>query len=318
MSTYNQLSEKERYCITAGLKSGHSVLTIAKTLDRHPSTIYRELGRNRTHHDGDYRSLIAHSYATARRRRERRGSQFTQDQWDIVINLIRRNYSPEQISGILEREKNFKISHETIYKYIIQDKRRGGDLHEHLRIKTRRHRKRTGSHQKRGILLDKRHISTRPISAEKRSWIGHWEGDTVIGADRHHCIVTLVERKTGFAIIKKVQAKTSCEINRVCIEAIQKYLWRFRTITFDNGTEFHGYKEIEEKVQIKCYFATPYHSWERGSNENLNGLIRQYIPKGSCMRKITQVDCDWIADELNSRPRKRHGYRSPKELFYAY
>lgn len=317
MSTYTQLSEQERYTITAGLISSQSIKKIAKTLGRHPSTIYRELKRNRTNHDDGYRALIAHSYATARRRRERRGSQFTEEQWEKVIGLLERKYSPEQISGILQRENQFSISHETIYQYIIKDQKRGGELYKHLRIRTRRHRKRNRKHHYRCVLLDKRRISTRPISAENRSRIGHWEGDTVLGLGRRYSLVTLIERKTGFAVIMKVKARTTKEINRACSTAIRRHREKFKTVTFDNGPEFHGYKKIEAKFPITCYFANPYHSWERGSNENLNGLIRQYIPKGVSMKNIDQRYCDRIADELNSRPRKRYGFRSPKELFYA-
>jgi IS30 family transposase len=129
--------------------------------------------------------------------------------------------------------------------------------------------------------------------------------------------VTLVERKTGFVVIVKVRAKTVVEINRACFKALRRHGRRIKTITFDNGSEFHGYKLIEAKFPVICYFANPYHSWERGSNENLNGLIRQYIPKKTCMRTLGQAHCDWIANQLNSRPRKRHGFRSPKELFYG-
>ena len=209
------------------------------------------------------------------------------------------------------------MSHETIYKYVLYDKKKGGSLYKDLRHVPKRRRKRYNSHDSRGILPGKRHISTRPKEIELRAAIGHWEGDTVIGKDRHHCIVTLVERMTGFVIIKKVKARTASEVTFACISAILEHERKFLTITFDNGTEFHGYKEIESIFQVKCYFATPYHSWERGTNENTNGLIRQYIPKHSCMKNITQADCNRIAYQLNTRPRKRHGYKTPEQLYYG-
>ena len=159
-------------------------------------------------------------------------------------------------------------------------------------------------------------IQDRPIEIDYRINIGHWEGDKVIGKDRHHCIVTLVERKTGFVIIKKIRARTVEEVNRACSEAIRGHEDKFKTITFDNGTEFHGYKILEQLFPVTCYFATPYHSWERGTNENTNGLIRQYIPKRSCMKRISQADCDRIAYKLNTRPRKRLGYKTPFEVYY--
>jgi IS30 family transposase len=152
---------------------------------------------------------------------------------------------------------------------------------------------------------------------EARKQLGHWEGDTVIGRDRYHCILTLVERASGLAIIKKLESRTAAEVNRAAADAIKEYEGNFKTLTLDNGTEFHGYKDLEEKFSLKCYFATPYHSWERGSNENLNGLIRQYLPKGVCMQEVTQTYCDAMGLRLNSRPRKRYGYRTPQAVYDA-
>jgi transposase, IS30 family len=317
MSKYQQLSQQERYIITALLRSRKSHAEIARELKRSPSTISRELGRNRNTHDNGYRAEDSHSYATARRRRERRGTHFSPKQWKKVISLLEKEWSPEQIADHIKRHCNFTISHETIYQFILRDKKQGGTLYEYLRIMPKIRRKRYNTKDSRGRLPGKRLISTRPIDIESRKELGHWEGDTVIGKDKHHCIVTLVERKTGFVIIKKIKARTAIEVTKACIRAIRKHSKKFLTITFDNGTEFHGYKTIEANSSVICYFANPYHSWERGTNENTNGLIRQYIPKGSCMKEVTQQDCDWIANRLNSRPRKRHGFKTPKELYNA-
>lgn len=193
---------------------------------------------------------------------------------------------------------------------------KSGTLYKHLRIVPKRRRKRYNSHDSRGRLQGKRMIEERPPEIEHRTSIGHWEGDTVIGSDRHHCIVTLVERMTGFLIIKKIKARSVEEVNKACMEAIREHERNFKTITFDNGTEFHGYKKLEEAFPVICYFAHPYHSWERGTNENTNGLIRQYIPKKSCMKSISHTDCDRIAYKLNTRPRKRLGFKTPYELYY--
>jgi IS30 family transposase len=318
LSQYQQLSQEERYTIAALSQSHKSQADIARALGRSPSTISREMDRNRTRYGQGYKAEKAHSYATARRRRERRGSQFSPDQWATVLRLIRYDFSPEEASNIIREHCDFTISHETIYQYILYDKKHGGSLYKHLRIMPKRRRKRYNSHDSRGILPGKRHISTRPTAVELRQELGHWEGDTVIGSDRHHCIVTLVERKSGFVIIKKVKARTAAEVTRACIEAIREHGCMFKTITFDNGTEFHGYKALEELFPVTCYFATPYHSWERGTNENTNGLIRQYLPKGTCMKSITQADCDCISYRLNTRPRKRHGFKSPEQLYYGY
>jgi Transposase and inactivated derivatives, IS30 family len=217
----------------------------------------------------------------------------------------------------LKRFAFFSISHETIYQYILYDRRKGGLLYKHLRFVPKRRRKRYNSYDSRGRLAGKGNISERPICINDRSQIGHWEGDTVIGCDRHHCIVTLVERKAGFVIIKTITARTAEQVTAVCIQAIKEHGRMFKTITFDNCTEFHGYKEIEEQTSVKCYFANPYHSWERGTNQNTNGLIRQNLPRRSCMKGIIQDDCDLIAYRLNTRPWKRHCYKTQEELFYG-
>ena len=275
MNRYHQLSQQERYTITSLLISRRSDAEIARALQRSPSTICRELTRNRTHHDSNYRAELAHSYATARRRRERRGWHFTAQQWQQVIVLLQEKWSPEQISNYLKRHGDFTISHETIYKYILWDKKGGGTLFQHLRIMPKARRKRYNSRDSRGILPGKRHISMRPSHVETRKQLGHWEADTVMGRDRHHCILSLVERKSGLVIIRKMSSRTAASVTQAALPAIREHQANFKTITFDNGTEFHDYKVLEKHFPLKCYFATPYHAWERGSNENLNGLIRR-------------------------------------------
>ena len=312
---YQQLSQEERYIIIALLKTHISMAAIARELGRATSTITRELSRNRRP-TGRYAASVAHEYSIARRHKSRRGTQFSNEQWQTILFLLHLDFSPEQISNTLKRFGLFSISHETIYQYLLYDKRKGGSNYKHLRNASKQRRKRYNAYDSRGRLTGKCHISERPAYINNRSQIGHWEGDTVIGRDRHHCIVTLVERKTGFVIIKKITARTAEQVTTVCIQAIKEHGRMFKTITFDNGTEFHGYKDIEEATSVKCYFATPYHSWERGTNENTNGLIRQYLPKRSCMKDITQADCDRIAFRLNTRPRKRHCYKTPEELYY--
>ena len=317
MRSYTQLSQDERYHITELRISHRSKADIARALKRSPSTISRELERNKKLIDAKYRADLAHSYATTRRKRERRGFHLAPHFWEVVTALLKQDWSPEQVSNYLRIHGSFTVSHETIYQYIYEDERNGGALIQHLRIVTKTHRKRYKSRDSRGILPGKRHISQRPSVVETRLQLGHWEGDTVIGSDRHHCLLTLVERKSGFAIIKKLQSRTTASVTQAALEAIREHQARFKTITFDNGTEFHGYGELEQRFPLKCYFATPYHSWERGSNENLNGLIRQYIPKKACMSAVTQAYCDAMAFRLNSRPRKRHGYKSPHEVYYG-
>lgn len=317
MNKYHQLTRTERYNITALMRAGLSQAEVAREMGRSPSTISRELRRNRTTHDGHYRAEKAHKYASARRRRARRRSWYSKEQWQQVEGWLRQKWSPEQISGTLRASGTWQISHEAIYRYILRDKRAGGTLYKCLRIMPKLRRKRYNSKDSRGVLPGKRHISERDEAIESRLQFGHWEGDTVIGQDKHHCILTLLERKTGYAIIKKLSARTAAQVTQAISLALTEQRGRFHTLTLDNGTEFHSYKELEEKFPLICYFATPYHSWERGSNENLNGLIRQYLPKGVCMSTLTQNECDWIANELNNRPRKRHKYKTPKDIYNA-
>ena len=194
-----------------------------------------------------------------------------------------------------------------------RDRKRDGTLWKHLRQPVR-YRKRYATIEKRGRLLGKPHISERPAAVEKRKQIGHWEMDIVVGVKTNHCIVTLVERVTGATMIGRLRTRRVVDVNRRVIEMIQENRHLFRTITVDNGPEFHGYKEIEAATGVKVYFANPYASWERGTNENTNGLIRQYVPKRTSMKRLTQERCSTIAAELNNRPRKRHGFRTPLEV----
>ena len=316
MNKYHQLTQDERYLIT-GLKGmGLSQAEVAHRMGRSPSTISRELRRNRTTHDGNYRAEKAQKYSMARRRRARRRSWFSAEQMAQVEALLRKKWSPEQVSASLKAKGVCSISHETIYRHVLKDKKAGGALYKHLRIMSKLVRKRYNSKDSRGVLRGKRHISERPASAEARRRIGHWEGDTVMGSDKRACMLTLVERRSGYVVIKKLTARTAEQATLGTAKALAEHGRKMRTLTFDNGTEFHNYKYLEACFPVTCYFATPYHSWERGTNENTNGLIRQYVPKGVCMKSLTQKDCDRIAYELNTRPRKRHGYKTPYEIYY--
>jgi IS30 family transposase len=312
---YRQLVQDERYVMARMMHQGYSYRGIAKVLDRSVSTISRERRRNLTRHDGHYRAEKAHQYAMARRSRTRKQDQYSQQEWAMVASLVVRKWSPEQIAGRARSMRKPCMSKETIYRYIRRERRAGGQTWRHLRIVSKFGRKRRGSPATRGRLIGKRHISERPRAVELRVRIGHWEGDTVMGSDMRHCVLTLVERVSGYVIIKKLTARTKEQAAAALKQAIDKVRRKVRTITLDNGTEFHDYEKVEAACAVKFYFATPYHSWERGTNENTNGLIRQYLPKGMCMRQVTQADCDAIAAELNNRPRRRLGFKTPSERF---
>jgi len=313
---YHQLTSEERYMISALRKQGIHAAEIARNLGRHPSTICREVKRNSARWDGHYRPSIAVERTNGRRSRWRKKSQFRPNDWRQVLELLHQDWSLEQISGHLRAQRTLSISHETIYRHVKRDRRRGGLLYQHLRFWKKKWRKLYRSRDSRGRLPGKRMIHQRPAAIETRKQIGHWEIDTVMGRyGTKPCIVTLVERKTGYLVIGKLEARTKDEANRRILQLINRCSDRFETITADNGTEFHGYEDIERVTDVKFYFAQPYHSWERGTNENANGLIRQYLPKGMSMEGLTQLHCNAIADKLNHRPRKRHGYKTPAQLF---
>ena len=318
---YRQLNAEERSALATLKRLGWSVLEMARELGRHRSTVARELKRNAAPHDGWYRAGRAHERAVARRRRSRRNSQFGGSDWARVEALLREEWSPEQVAGYLGRHGELRISHETIYRHVWRDLQRGGSLHLHLRCAQKQRRKRYGRRDSRGRLAGKRMIGERPAAVERRSRTGHWEIDTVMGqslGQSSDCILTLVERKTGYVLIGKLRARTVEQASKATLALLRRYPKKFRTITADNGTEFHGYAQIEAASPVKFYFATPHHSWERGTNENTNGLIRQYLPKGQSMTSLTQSQCDAIAQHLNNRPRKRHGYKTPNECFLRH
>jgi transposase, IS30 family len=276
---YHQLTSEERYALSALRKQRLSQAEIARTLGRHPSTIGRELKRN-SRRDGGYRPFTAGEKTRGRRSRSRRNQQFTPNEWALVVHRLKDLWSPEQISGRLALEGLLSISHETIYRYIWKDRRAGGSLHTYLRQDPKRLRKRYGRYDSRGRLAGKRPLADRPPGAQNRSRVGHLEGDTVIGSSDNHCILTLVDRKTGHTMIGKLHGRTTKAVNRRAASLIRNAPRRTRTLTFDNGTEFHGYKKLK------------------------------YLPKRTSMVHVTQRTCTRIAAALNNRPRKRLGYRT--------
>jgi IS30 family transposase len=310
---YRQIASSERYVIQALRKQGLSLSAVARHLGRSPATISREIRRNLSS-QGRYTPFKADQQTRARRSRSRRNSHFGADDWVIVEHLIGLDWSPEQVAGWLRLHAILSISHETIYLRVWRDKRAGGSLWMHMRQAAKRRRKRYRSHDSRGRLAGKRHISERPPEVETRQVAGHWEIDSIMGDDHgRHSALTMVERKTGYLQMGKLVRHCAADATARTIELIDRQRDCFKTITADNGTEFHSYKAIEEATGVPFYFATPHHSWERGTNENTNGLIRQYLPKRTSMAKTTQTDLDAIATKLNSRPRKRLGYKTPEE-----
>jgi IS30 family transposase len=313
---YRQITFEERYTLGLLRRQGLTPAAIARVLGRHRSTIGRELRRNHTRRDGSYRPQLADWYARGRRSRSRRNRRFSPADWDRVAALVREDWSPEQIAGWFRRQRLLTISHETIYRYIWADKRQGGRLFTHLQGAQKRQRKRYGSYDSRGRLAGKRPITARPAAAEARTRVGHWEADTILGAGQSGpCVLSLIERKTGYVVLGKLRKRTAAEVNQRAVRLIRRQPRLVRTITADNGTEFHSYAVIERATAARFYFATPHHAWERGTSENTNGLLRQYLPKRTSMAHLTQHDCNRIAAKLNRRPRKRLSYRTPEECY---
>jgi IS30 family transposase len=312
---YRQLSTEERYQIAALRQQGLSSRQIARALGRHPSTIAREVKRNATPYDGAYRPSYAKEMTSGRRRRSRRNARYGPVHFAPVEALLEMQWSPEQIVGRRRVEGLPVMSHQTIYRWIARNKRHGGSLWTHLRHGRKRCRKRYRGRDSRGRLPGKRPIEARPAVVAQRNRFGDWEADTVHGRGKP-CIATAVERKSGLVRIGPLPRATVEHTNARLIELLAHEHHPVRTITSDNGVEFHGYKHIERALETKIYFATPHHAWERGTNENTNGLIRQYLPKGTSLARLSQDRCHQIASSLNHRPRKRLGFRTPFEVYY--
>ncbi len=313
---YHQITYAERYTLGVLRQRGLTAAAIARALGRHRSTIGREVRRNGTPRDGCYRPQLADWYARGRRSRSRRNRRFTAAEWARIQVLLREDWSPEQVAGWLRRHRELAISHETIYRYVWADKRAGGTLYQHLRGARKQRRKRYGRYDSRGRLAGKRWITDRPAAVATRRELGHWEADTMLGASQDGpCVLSLVERKTGYLVLGQLRQRTSAAVNQRAGHLIRAQSRPVRTITVDNGTEFHEYAALERATATRFYFATPHHAWERGTNENTNGLLRQYLPKRQSMGHLTQHTCNQIAAKLNRRPRKRLGYRTPEECY---
>ena len=305
--TYHHLSQEERYQISALLKAGLTQAQISLNLGRHKSTISREVSRNSGLRG--YRPRQACVLAENRALNSRNARQITDADWLCVKSYLREQWSPEQIAS------EVSMSHETIYRRVYADKAIGGDLYKSLRCQRKRRKRYAGGRDRRGQILGRRPICERPRHIEERLQIGHWEGDTLIGKSHKHAIVSLVERKSGYAVLAKVENKTADLVSTAIIKRLMPISERVQTLTYDNGKEFANHASIDKALGSTTYFADPYSSWQRGSNENLNGLIRQYIPKSRPLSTVTDNELEKIERLLNTRPRKRLGYKTPIEIF---
>jgi transposase, IS30 family len=309
--SYTQLTHEQRYQIYALLKMGHNQTEIAVVIGMHKATISRELGRNSGLRG--YRPKQAHHKALSRRNHSR--MRILPETWELIETRLRMDWSPEQISGWLSRQYAIQVSHEWIYQYILADKQAGGNLYRHLRGQKKR-RKRYGGYDRRGQLPNRVSIEVRPAIVEKRQRIGAWEVDTLLGKGHRQAIVTLIERKSRFALLRKVDRRTADQVGDAVIELLQPVPDRLHTLTADNGKEFAEHARVTQALQTDFFFAHPYAAWERGANENMNGLIRQYIPKNHDLASVTDADLVLIMKRLNHRPRKCLDFLSPFEVFF--
>jgi transposase, IS30 family len=307
---YRHLTRDERMKIKALLQEGFSISHIARRLGRSRSTVAREIKRNSGQRG--YRPKQAQEKADERKQRAVR-TKMTQEVAAHIDEKIREDFSPEQISNTMGDKFGFSVSHEWIYQHILADKQAGGDLYTHLRINgKRKRRKRYGKNDYRGKIPGRVPIEDRPQSVDERRFYGDWEADLVVGSHHRGFLVTLVERKTKLTRIGWVERKNASAVTDEIIRLLKGY--RTRTITYDNGREFWEHQKVNAALGCQSFFAAPYHSWERGLNENTNGLIRQYFPKGTDLRQVTPEEIAFVEARLNNRPRKTLDFATPLNL----
>ena len=310
MNHYTQLTQEQRYQIYAMNRAGFRQVDMAEEIGVHASTIGRELKRN-TGLKG-YRPNQANQLAVSRRGNAR--ARIRECHWAEVDRLLRGWWSPEQISWRLYEEQGYRISHEWIYQYVYRNKRLGGDLYRYLRCQKQR-KKRYGSNERRGRIPNQTMIDERPSVVDRRSRIGDWEGDTVIGSRHQGVLVTLVERKSRYLELGHASSKSKDQVADEVIRCMMSHQRQCKTITYDNGKEFTDHQRMAVKLKADIYFAHPYSSWERGTNENTNGLIRQFFPKNRSLAKVSRQELQLTMDRLNHRPRKTLNWRTPHEVF---
>ena len=310
---YTHLSFEERHYAELQLKQGRSQNQIAKDLKRSQSTLSRELSRN-TGGRG-YRHKQAHGKAQQRHKDKPKAIKLTDDIKHRIEQDIKNDYSPEQVVGRLERDKLIKLHHETVYQFVLTDKKAGGTLYKHLRHQGKPYRKRYGSAHNRTGIPNRVGIEQRPEIANKRQRVGDWEADTVIGKNHKGAIVTMDERKTKLRLAVPLSGKKAEGVRKAMIKALTPLKRFVKTITYDNGKEFVEHEQVAKSLSCNSYFAAPYHSWERGQNENANGLLRQYFPKSMELHNLSEREVIIAVDKLNNRPRKCLGYQTPYEVF---
>jgi IS30 family transposase len=309
------LNTEQRYKLEVLIQQNVSKTIISKQLNVHISSIYREINRNADRRNGLYKADLAIRKALERQDLKPKYQPFTARIKEYVDKLLLEDYSPEQVVGRALKDSVECVSIETIYTYVWKDKMNGGELYKHLRNNGKLYRKRGASKDKRGQIPGRVGIENRPIEVEQKERLGDFEIDLVIGKDHKWALLTANDRATGMLQMMKIDSKDSEIVKTAIIELLQKWKPFLNTITSDNGKEFAQHQSIAKALNVDYYFANPYCSWERGANENLNGLVRQYFPKGSDFSLITPEHVAFVVNRLNNRPRKRHQFKSPNEVF---
>ena len=309
---YTHLTQDERYQIAILAKAGHDQSDIARVMNRHKSSIGREMTRNRG--ERGYRPKQAHEFSQARMRACENGPRVAPETWALVDVKLGETWSPEQVAGYLKVNGQATVSHESIYQRIYADKRAGGTLHRTLRCQKAR-RKRYGGRERRGTIPNQVSIDLRPAIVAERGRFGDWEADLVIGAGQKQALVTINERTSRYSLIAHVPFKTAQAVSDTMISLLTPFAASVHTLTTDNGKEFAQHERIAEELDADFFFAHPYASWERGANENMNGLIRQFFPKKMCFDSITSDQIAFAMHRLNHRPRKCLGFKTPHEVF---
>lgn len=307
----SHITQSQRYTISCMLKKGYKQSEIAEAIDKDKSVVFREIQRNSNAKSKRYCSDLADRKYRERQKDKIKSIRFTPEIKKSVNELIKLDYSPEQVVGILKKEGKDIVSTETLYQYIWKDKKNKGQLYLHLRNQGKRYRKRGASKDSRGIIKNRISIDKRPDLVENRERFGDLEVDLIIGKGHNQAILTINDRASGVLKMTKVKSKEADVVSLAMNSLLENWKPYLHTITSDNGKEFAGHQEVAQAIEIDYYFARPYHSWERGSNENLNGLIRQYFTKGSDFRSITEKRLAEVEEKLNNRPRKRFGFESP-------
>jgi transposase, IS30 family len=310
---YIRVTVIERRLIRMWCRAGYGQREIARRMNRAPSTVCREIARN-TGGCG-YQPEQAHRTAQERAKRPR-PRKFTDEMKVETEARLQEGWTPEIISGRARMAGRLWVCKETIYKHIYEDAHAGGDLWEHLpRARRQRWRRCPRNGRQRERISNKQMIDIRPPEVETRSTVGHWEGDLICGARRSGHLVTLVERRTRFTLLARSSTKETREVTRIIGRLLGKMPTSFRsTLTLDNGVEFAWHEKLAARTDINVFFAHPYHSWERGTNENTNGLIRRIYPKKSSFAFIERHEIKCLDSFLNDRPRKCLGWKTPREM----